>query len=80
MSQDRQPLDSGDRRHLHSPLWNHARYCRFRVARECAIPVACEHNVDVCPECDPCTCTNPPRADRRRRVSQRAASGRKGGG
>jgi hypothetical protein len=63
----RQPLDSGDRRHLRSLLWNHARYCRFRVARACAIPVACKHGFDVCPECDPCTCKNPPRARRARR-------------
>lgn len=57
-----QPLDSGDPRHLQSPLWNHARYCRFRVAREGALAVVCDHGFDVCPECDPCTCANPPQA------------------
>lgn len=66
-----QPLDSGDPRHLRSTWWNHARYCRFRVARECAIPVMCEHGYDVCPECDSCTCGNPPRAYPSRRTRQK---------
>lgn len=30
--------------------------CRYRVSATCAVPVACEHEVDVCAICDPCTC------------------------
>ncbi len=63
----RQPLDSGDRRHLRSAFWSHARYCRFRVARECAIPIECKHGFDVCHACDPCTCQNPPSSRREKR-------------
>lgn len=66
-----QPLDSGDPRHLRSSLWNHARYCRKRVAHEGALPIACEHGFDACPTCDPCTCANPPRG---RIIARRARS------
>ena len=34
----------------------HDASCRLRVAMTCAVPIACEHGYDVCPECDPCTC------------------------
>lgn len=35
----------------------HAADCRFRVAAACAVGVECEHGYDVCPTCDPCTCS-----------------------
>ena len=31
--------------------------CKFRVAETCAIPIVCKHGFDVCPQCDPCTCS-----------------------
>jgi hypothetical protein len=34
----------------------HKNGCRFRLAATCAIPVECDHGLDVCPTCDPCTC------------------------
>lgn len=37
------------------PRW-HQQSCRYRIASECAVPVACRHGFDVCSECDPCTC------------------------
>lgn len=39
---------------------NHKPECRFRRAMTCAIPISCYHEHDVCPECDPCTCKEPP--------------------
>ena len=30
--------------------------CKFRAAATCPVGIACEHGVDVCPTCDPCTC------------------------
>ena len=30
--------------------------CDYRLAMTCAIPVECDHGVDCCPQCDPCTC------------------------
>lgn len=34
----------------------HEKGCRFRQAMTCAVAITCDHGVDVCPECDPCTC------------------------
>lgn len=63
----KQTLDiSGHKRHLRSPLWNHARYCKYRISVEGAAAIECEHGFDSCPTCDPCTCANPPRKRRRR--------------
>lgn len=31
--------------------------CKFRLSATCAIPIECEHGYDVCPTCDPCTCS-----------------------
>jgi hypothetical protein len=35
----------------------HDKTCRHRVALTCAVSIVCEHGYDVCPECDPCTCS-----------------------
>jgi hypothetical protein len=36
----------------------HVKECRYRIALTCAVPIHCEeHGFDVCPHCDPCTCT-----------------------
>jgi hypothetical protein len=35
----------------------HKRDCRYRFALTCAIPIECDHGLDTCPICDPCTCT-----------------------
>jgi hypothetical protein len=35
----------------------HVPGCRTRIAAECAVPIECHHGYDVCPECDPCTCS-----------------------
>jgi len=37
--------------------------CHFRLSTTCAIPVECDHGFDVCPECDPCTCSVDTRGD-----------------
>ena len=37
----------------------HVKDCKFRAAATCAVGVECEHGRDVCPICDPCTCTDP---------------------
>jgi len=38
----------------------HAEDCKFRKALTCAIGIECEeHGRDVCPVCDPCTCSKP---------------------
>lgn len=37
----------------------HAVHCRFRLATTCTTPIECEHGYDVCPQCDPCTCSDP---------------------
>jgi hypothetical protein len=55
------PVLGPDVRHLRSPYGKHARYCRFRIAAQCAIPIECVHGSDCCAICDPCTCKNPPR-------------------
>jgi hypothetical protein len=34
----------------------HQKNCRYRIALICAIPITCEHGLDVCTICDPCTC------------------------
>lgn len=34
----------------------HQEDCRFRVSLTCAVPIECEHGVDVCPHCDKCDC------------------------
>lgn len=39
----------------------HAEDCKLRLAVMCTTPVECDHGYDVCPECDPCTCSRPPR-------------------
>jgi hypothetical protein len=35
----------------------HEPKCRHRVALTCAVAIVCEHGSDVCPQCDPCTCS-----------------------
>lgn len=41
-----------------SPLqYSHERGCPHLVAATCAVPIECEHGRDVCPTCDPCTCS-----------------------
>lgn len=35
----------------------HEKGCKFRRAATCAFPIACDHGRDVCPVCDPCTCS-----------------------
>lgn len=35
----------------------HDKSCRFAISTRCTTPVECEHGYDVCPTCDPCTCT-----------------------
>lgn len=38
----------------------HDKDCKFRRALTCAIGIECEeHGRDVCPVCDPCTCSKP---------------------
>ena len=35
----------------------HREGCKFRAAATCGVGIACtDHNRDVCPICDPCTC------------------------
>jgi hypothetical protein len=34
----------------------HALECRYLVSMLCPVAIACEHGLDVCPECDSCTC------------------------
>ena len=34
----------------------HAPTCRFRRAAELSFELACDHGLQACPECDPCTC------------------------
>lgn len=35
----------------------HTENCRFRKVAECYFSFACdEHDLDICPECDACTC------------------------
>lgn len=34
--------------------------CRFRVALTCPVAIECDHGVDVCPQCDSCTCSVKP--------------------
>jgi len=31
--------------------------CGYRISVTCSVPIECPHGFDVCPECDPCTCT-----------------------
>lgn len=38
----------------------HDKGCKFRFSATCAVPVECEHGYDVCPICDPCTCSKQP--------------------
>lgn len=35
---------------------HHQEDCRFRIAAAGSVGIACEHERDVCPICDPCTC------------------------
>lgn len=35
---------------------DHLEYCHFRKAMLCPIGFVCEHGVEVCSQCDPCTC------------------------
>lgn len=35
---------------------DHKEDCHFRKAMICAVPISCQHGVDVCPQCDPCSC------------------------
>lgn len=37
----------------------HAPGCRARTAIASAVSFECEHGLEVCPECDPCTCGAP---------------------
>ena len=36
----------------------HGRECRYRKAVTCAVGIECECGFDVCPKCDPCTCSS----------------------
>lgn len=36
---------------------DHDEHCRFRVAAAGNVAIECDHGHDVCPICDPCTCT-----------------------
>lgn len=38
---------------------DHAEDCKYRRAVACAVAVECDHGLDVCPICDPCTCGAP---------------------
>jgi len=38
-------------------LKEHEEGCRFRLAAACAVPIECDHGYDVCPQCDPCSCS-----------------------
>lgn len=31
--------------------------CKYRIAAAGAVPIECDHGRDVCPLCDPCTCS-----------------------
>ncbi len=35
----------------------HAPDCPFYRAANCPVGIECDHGYDVCPICDPCTCT-----------------------
>jgi hypothetical protein len=37
----------------------HEEGCRFRIAAAGAVGIECDHGYDVCPTCDPCTCSPP---------------------
>jgi hypothetical protein len=34
----------------------HNEGCKFRRAATCPVGIACRHDRDTCPDCDPCTC------------------------
>lgn len=36
---------------------HHWPWCKFRNAMACPVAIECEHGYDVCPRCDPCTCS-----------------------
>lgn len=36
----------------------HDEDCKFRVAATCPAAIECDHGYDVCPICDPCTCSS----------------------
>jgi hypothetical protein len=38
----------------------HKQGCRFRRALTLPFSLECDHNYDVCPKCDPCTCESLP--------------------
>lgn len=51
-------------------LDRHVDGCKFLRAAS-GVAIACDHGRDVCPKCDPCTCTNRERnMDRRIKVSE----------
>lgn len=37
---------------------DHADGCRFRTAVVCPVGIECDHGYDVCPVCDPRTCSS----------------------
>lgn len=34
----------------------HKETCRFRMAASLGVELPCEHGLQACPECDPCSC------------------------
>lgn len=43
----------------------HLEHCRLRKAATCAVGIECEHGYDVCPICDPCTCSASPQPEKK---------------
>lgn len=37
-------------------LREHERGCRYRRAAALSVEIACDHGLQACPQCDPCTC------------------------
>jgi hypothetical protein len=35
----------------------HAETCRYQRAARSPVGIECKHGFDVCPACDPCTCS-----------------------
>lgn len=35
---------------------NHEKECLYRKAVECPVAIQCEHGLDICLKCTPCTC------------------------
>jgi len=43
--------DVCDARKEHQPT------CQYLKSLECPVGIECEHRLEICPKCDPCTCT-----------------------